>query len=78
VANVGRVTDGALYTYAMKLDLGGIQAAGLADQILQGVKPADLPVEMTEFFLAINLQEAQVIGIDIPDDILSQADTIIR
>jgi putative ABC transport system substrate-binding protein len=78
VANVGRVTDGALYTYAMKLDLGGIQAAGLADQILQGVKPADLPVEMTEVFLAINLQEAQVIGIDIPDDILSQADTIIR
>ncbi len=78
VANVNKVKDGALFTYAMKLDLGGIQAAGLADQILKGIKPADLPVEMTEFFLAINLQAAQVIGLAIPDDILSQADTIIR
>ena len=78
VANVGRVNDGALYTYAMKLDLGGRQAAGLADQILQGVLPADLPVEMTEFFLALNLKEAQTIGLAIPDEILSQADTIIR
>jgi putative ABC transport system substrate-binding protein len=78
VANVNRVQDGALFTYAMKLDLGGEQAAGLADKILKGVKPADLPVEMTEFFLAINLKEAQAIGLAIPDDILSQADTIIR
>jgi putative ABC transport system substrate-binding protein len=78
VANVGRVKDGALYTFAMKLDLGGRQAAALADQILKGVKPADLPVEMTEFFLALNLQEAQTIGLTIPDDILSQADTIFR
>jgi putative ABC transport system substrate-binding protein len=58
--------------------VGVKQAAGLADRILKGVQPADLPVEMTEFFLAVNLQEAQVIGLDIPDDILSQADTIIR
>jgi putative ABC transport system substrate-binding protein len=78
VANVSRVKDGALFSYAMKLELGGKQAAGLADRILKGVQPADLPVEMTEFFLAVNLQEAQVIGLDIPDDILSQADTIIR
>jgi putative ABC transport system substrate-binding protein len=78
VANVGRVNDGALYTYAMKLDLGGKQAAGLADQILKGVKPADLPVEMTEFFLALNLKEARTIGLTISDEILSQADTIIR
>jgi putative ABC transport system substrate-binding protein len=78
VANVNRVKDGALFTYAMKLDLGGKQAAGLADQILKGVQPADLPVEMTEFFLAINLKEAQAIGFTIPEDILSQADTIIR
>jgi putative ABC transport system substrate-binding protein len=78
VANVNRVKDGALFTFAMKLDLAGQQAAGLADQILKGIAPSDLPVEMTEFFLALNLKEAQAIGLDIPDEILSQADTIIR
>jgi putative tryptophan/tyrosine transport system substrate-binding protein len=78
VANVNKVKDGALFTYAMKLDLAGKQAAGLADQILKGIKPADLPVEMTEFFLALNLKEAQAIGLTIPDDILTQADTIFR
>jgi putative ABC transport system substrate-binding protein len=78
VANIDRVKDGPLYSYAMKLGPTGQQAARLADQILKGTKPADLPVETTEFFLAINLKTAQAIGLTIPDDILSQADTIYR
>jgi putative ABC transport system substrate-binding protein len=78
VANVDRVSDGPLYSYAMKLEPTGTQAARLADQILKGIKPADLPVETTEFFLAINLKTAQTIGLTIPDNILSQADTIYR
>ena len=78
VANVDRVENGTLYSYAMKQGPTGQQAARLADQILKGIKPADLPVETTEFFLAINLKTAQMIGLTIPDDILSQADTIYR
>jgi putative ABC transport system substrate-binding protein len=78
VANVDVVADGPLYSYAMKQAPTGQQAARLADQILQGIKPADLPVETTEFFLAINLKTAQNIGITIPDNIISQADTIYR
>jgi putative ABC transport system substrate-binding protein len=78
VANVGAVENGPLYSYAMKLDPTGRQAARLADQILKGIKPADLPVETTEFFLAINLKTAEAIGLTLPDDILSQADTIYR
>lgn len=78
VANVDRVEAGPLYSYAMKLGPTGQQAARLADQILKGIKPADLPVETTEFFLAINLKTAQAIGLTIPDSILSQADTIYR
>jgi putative tryptophan/tyrosine transport system substrate-binding protein len=78
VANVDRVKDGPLYSYAMKLVPTGQQAAHLADQILKGAMPADLPVETTEFFLAINLKTAQTLGITIPDVILSQADTIYR
>jgi putative ABC transport system substrate-binding protein len=76
VANVDVVADGPLYSYAMKLAPAGKQAARLADQILKGIEPADLPVETTEFFLAINLKTAQAIGITIPESILSQADTI--
>jgi putative ABC transport system substrate-binding protein len=56
----------------------GKQAARLADQIRQGIRPADLPVETAEFFLTINLKTADAIGIDIPNEILIQADTIIR
>ena len=70
--------DGLLTSYGMDQILSGKQAARLADQILRGAKPADLPVEMAEFSLAINLQTAETIGLDISDEILLQADIIIR
>ncbi len=56
----------------------GKQTASLADQIRQGVKPADLPVQTGEIVLTINLKTAETIGIDIPDELLRQADTVIR
>jgi putative ABC transport system substrate-binding protein len=58
--------------------LAGKQAARLADQIFTGVRPADLPVEMAEVYLAINLKTAKTIGLTIPDEILRQADIIAR
>ncbi len=73
------ILDGAvLLTYAADFFEVGKQAARLAHQIRQGVTPADLPVETSEFFLTINLKTADAIGLDIPDEILEQADTIIR
>jgi putative ABC transport system substrate-binding protein len=56
----------------------GKQAARLAHQIHQGVKPADLPVETAEFLLIINLKTAEAIGLDVSGEILQQADVIIR
>ncbi len=56
----------------------GRQGARMADRILKGAKPAVLPVETAEYFLTINLKKAQEMGLDISDDILRQADTIIR
>jgi len=73
------VTDsGFLTSYSADPTGYGKQAARLVDQILRGVKPADLPVEMAEFILAINLKTAKAIGLDIPDSILRQADIIVR
>ncbi|MBT3185537.1 MAG: ABC transporter substrate-binding protein [Nitrospina sp.] len=54
------------------------QAARLADQILKGTPPANLPVEISEFYLVLNLKVAKSIGLTIPDEILRQADILVR
>jgi putative ABC transport system substrate-binding protein len=69
---------GAVVTYAGSFPAMGQQAARLVDQILKGTKPADLLVETAEFFLRINLKTATAIGLDIPDGLLRQADTVMR
>ena len=77
--NMATVNDGALTAYGVDLTVAARQqAAHLADQILQGTKPADLPVETTQLFAAINLKTAQAIGLDIPDATLRQANIIVR
>lgn len=70
--------NGALMSYGIGSVEVGKQAARLADQILQGADPADLPVEVGEFFLTINLKTAEEIGLEISEDMLRQANTIIR
>ena len=67
-----------LMTFGADIVVMGEQASRLADKILNGTAPAVLPVETADFFLSINIQTARAIGLDIPDDILRQADTIIR
>lgn len=77
-SSTSQVDDGVMVTYGQNASRTGELAAGLADKILQGVSPASLPVEITDFFLGINLKTANSIGIDISDDILHVAETIIR
>ncbi|MCP4535737.1 MAG: hypothetical protein GY832_01155 [Chloroflexi bacterium] len=72
------IERGALMSYAGDNAAFGRQASRMADKIMQGVEPANLPVETADFFLSINLQTANAIGIHIPDSILEQADNIIR
>ncbi len=70
--------EAVLLTLASNMSGTGQQAARLADQIFKGTKPADLPVETAEFYLTINLKTAQAIGLDLPDELLRQADKVIR
>jgi putative tryptophan/tyrosine transport system substrate-binding protein len=67
-----------LTSFGFDQHLCGRQAARLADQIFKGAKPAELPVEMAEFYLAINLKVAKAIGLTIPDEILRHAHIIVR
>jgi putative ABC transport system substrate-binding protein len=70
--------NGAVVTYAAIFPVMGEQAARMADQLLKGTKPADMPVETAELFLNINLKAAQTLGLDVPDATLRQAHTVIR
>lgn len=69
---------GALVAYAPDLYDMGRQGARMADLILRGRSVAETPVETPEFFLSINLITANAINLDISDDILRQANSVIR
>ncbi|HEX3049766.1 MAG TPA: ABC transporter substrate binding protein [Aggregatilineaceae bacterium] len=81
-AGVAGVTDvptqGYVVGYGPNMDATGRQAAHIIDRILRGASPADLPVETAENYLEINLEAAASSGMDIPESILRQANTIIR
>jgi len=72
------VRDGALTSFGHDNVPLGQQASHLADQILRGTKPADLPVESADLFVSINLKTAEIIGLNIPDEIIRQANVIVR
>ena len=71
--------DGGLMAYGPNVTDLFRQAARLVAKILDGAKPADLPIERPmQFKLVINLKTAQALGLTIPPTLLFQADEIIR
>ncbi len=76
--SLAQVKEGALVAFGFNHYEAGRQAGRIADQVLKGINPGDLPVETAEFFLAINLKTAETIGLQVPYSILQQAKIIIR
>jgi putative tryptophan/tyrosine transport system substrate-binding protein len=91
VSLAARLRIPAIYPYRYFVDEGGLLSYGIdvldlyrrapdyVDRILQGAKPADLPVQAPKKFeLVINLKTARALGLAVPRILLAGADALIE
>ncbi len=71
--------EGGLMSYGVDFLHLFRRAATFAVKLLQGAKPADLPVERaTKFETVVNLKTAKAIGVEVPTSVLLRADQVIE
>jgi putative tryptophan/tyrosine transport system substrate-binding protein len=74
----GFVLAGGLISYGPSFDELARQQGSCLGRILEGAKPADMPVQQaTKFELVINLKTAKSLGLRIPPSILASVDRVI-
>jgi putative tryptophan/tyrosine transport system substrate-binding protein len=73
------VADGGLISYGASIPDLTRRAAAFVVKVINGAKPADLPIEQpTKFELIINLKAAAALGLTIPPTFIARADEVIE